>query len=119
MHTCEAAVVRCIDFRFEEYMRKWTDENLSGKQFDTIAMAGSTKDLKTMLKQIEISVKLHRIKKAILINHEECGAYGKDSTPERHTEDLRKARTEIETNFPEVVVELYYLHLNGEFEKVD
>lgn len=117
-HICDACVVACIDFRFQEYIRKFTDEKLAGKKFDVIGFAGSTKSLDTVMEQIDISVRLHQIKQVVLIHHEECGAYGAESTPERHSTDLKLAREKILTKYSDLVVDLYYLKLDGTFEVV-
>ncbi|MFA6005687.1 MAG: carbonic anhydrase [Patescibacteria group bacterium] len=117
-HICDAAVVACIDFRFQKFIRDWTDKELAGKKFDYIGFAGSTKNLDTVLGQIDISVRLHQIKQVVLIHHEECGAYGAESTPERHTTDLKKAQETVLGKWPQLTVDLYYLHLDGTFEKV-
>ena len=117
-HTCDAVIVACIDFRFQKYIREWVDSNLTGKTYDYVGFAGSTKDLGTILKQIDISVRLHSIKQAILIHHEECGAYGVESTPERHRGDLKKAKDEILKLYPALQIATYYFHLDGTFEVV-
>lgn len=119
MHSCDAIVVSCIDFRFQKFIRDWTDKNLANETFDYVGFAGCTKDLETALKQIEISIRLHNVKKVILMHHEECGAYGTESTPENHARDLKKAKAKILEQHPDITVELYYLHLNGDFEKVE
>ncbi|OGM64695.1 hypothetical protein A2961_01440 [Candidatus Woesebacteria bacterium RIFCSPLOWO2_01_FULL_39_21] len=118
VHTCDALVVCCIDFRFQKHIREFTDKNLSGKTFDLVGFAGSSKDLKTVMKQLGISVRLHEIKEIYLIHHENCGAYGEESTFTRHSQDLVKARSAIFAKYPDLSVYLYYLHLDGEFEKV-
>src|SRR6266567_1686622 len=117
-HTCDAIVVSCIDFRFQKYIRNWLDKNFADKTYDYVGFAGGTKDLETVLKQLAISVRLHNISQVVLMHHEECGAYGAESTWERHTQDLRKAKEEIYKLYPNLQVDLYYLHLNGEFEEV-
>src|SRR3990172_4132441 len=94
-HTCDAIVVACIDFRFQQYIRDWTNRYLVGKTFDLVGFAGSTKELGVVLEQIDISARLHHISQVVLIHHEECGAYGAESSPERHREDLQKAKNEI------------------------
>ena len=117
-HHCYAVIVCCIDFRFQKYIRKWTDEALKGQTFDLVGFAGSTKDLETILGQIDISVRLHHISRVVLIHHEECGAYGIDSTLENHTADLLKAKSAILSRYPQLDISLYYLKLNGEFTSI-
>lgn len=117
-HTCDALVVSCIDFRFQKYIRNWLDTNLSDKTFDYVGFAGGSKDIDTIMTQLKISVDLHNINQVILMNHEECGAYGTQSTPENHARDLKKAKEVILATYPNLHVDLYYLHLNGEFEAV-
>lgn len=117
-HICDAAVIACIDFRFQKFIRDWTDKELIGKKFDYIGFAGSTKNLDTILGQIDISVRLHQIKQVVLIHHEECGAYGAESTPERHAADLIKAREAVLAKYPSLQVDLYYLLLDGTFQKI-
>jgi carbonic anhydrase len=116
VHKADAVVVACIDWRFQQYLRRWTDENLPEKTFDFIGFAGATKNLETILGQIDISVRLHQIKQVALIHHEDCGAYGTESTPERHSQDLAKAKTAVLTKYPDLKVDCYYLHLDGGFE---
>lgn len=117
-HTCEAVIVTCIDFRFQEMISHWIAQNFKPKTFDRVAIAGGVYDLYTVLKQVEISKRLHKVKKAIFINHEDCGAYGEAGTPEKHAKDLRAAKTKIKEKYPDLKVETYYLHLNGTFELI-
>lgn len=91
---------------------------MANKTYDSVGFAGSTKDLKTIMQQLEISVHLHRINQVILIHHEDCGAYGKESTHDRHAADLHKAKTVINALYADLQVDLYYLHLDGKFEAI-
>ena len=117
-HVCDAMVICCIDFRFQKNIRDWTDENLKGKTFDLVGFAGATKELDTVIKQVDISVSLHKVKQIVLIHHEDCGAYGEEDSYERHVQDLKKAEKRIKDKYPEVQVGLYYLHLDGKFEQI-
>lgn len=117
-HVCDAAIVTCIDFRFQKFINNWISENFAPRTFDRISIAGAVFDLDYVLKQIEISHRLHHIKKVVLINHEDCGAYGEEGTAEKHSEDLKNASTRIRGQFPELEVNLYYLLLSGTFEKI-
>lgn len=107
-----------MDFRFQKYIRLWQEKELKGKTYDYVSFAGCTKNLPTILKQIEISIKLHNTKEVYLIHHEDCGAYGKKSTYKRHENDLYKAKKEIFSKFPKIKVKLLYLHLDGKFQNL-
>lgn len=117
-HHCDAAIVTCIDFRFQAFINKWISENLPEKTFDRVAIAGGVFDFNYVLRQIEISHRLHHIKKVILINHEDCGAYGESGTAEKHAEDLQNASARIKQQFPDLEVESFYLRLDGTFEPI-
>ena len=118
IHICDALIVSCIDFRFQKYIQKWLGKNFKNKTYDYVGFAGATKDLKTILKQLDISFRLHKIKQVVLIHHEDCGAYGKESTPENHAKDLKKAKKKITKLYPKLQTNLYYLHIDGKFNKV-
>lgn len=117
-HSCEAVIITCIDFRFQEYINNWIAGNFSPKTFDRVAIAGGVFDFDYVSKQIEISKRLHHIKKVVLINHEDCGAYGGAGTAEKHAEDLKNAVEKIKQQYPDLTIETYYLHLDGTFEQV-
>ncbi len=115
MHTTDAVVVTCIDFRFQDYIIKWIEENLP-KGHDRVALAGGVKNLEAIFEQVEVSKRLHDIKQVVLINHEDCGAYGEAGTPEKHAEDLKAAAGKIKQEYPDLQVKTFFLHLDGTFE---
>jgi len=114
----DAIVVHCIDFRFQKYLDDWLAERFGHKTYDRVSLAGSVFDFYSVLKQVEISDRLHDINKVILINHEDCGAYGAEGNYARHKADLEEAERKLEALFPHLDVDIYYLHLDGEFEKL-
>ena len=118
VHICDAFIVACIDFRFQKYLKKWLEKNLQNKTYDYVGFAGATKDLETIKKQLDISVRLHHIKEVVLIHHEDCGAYGVESTHDRHATDLNKAKKTILEKYPNLKTNLFYLHLDGGFEEI-
>lgn len=118
-HHCEAIVVTCIDFRLQEAINRWISQNFKPHTYDRVALAGGVKNLETILDQIEIALRLHHIKKMVLINHEDCGAYGEAETAEKHAEDLKAAKAKVKEVYPDLEVETYYLHLDGTFEPID
>lgn len=116
IHQAEAIIITCIDFRLQECINNWIAQNFAPRTFDRVAWAGGVKNLEAILSQIEIAKKLHHIKKVVLINHEDCGAYGEKGTEEKHAQDLAAAKAKILSRFPELTVDTYYLTLDGTFE---
>ena len=114
----EALVVHCIDFRFQGALNRWLDENLGEGNYDRVALAGGVYDFETVFKQLGISENLHEIKKVILINHEDCGAYGEAGTKDRHTADLTTAQEKILFQYPALQIQTFYHHLNGKLESL-
>lgn len=117
-HSCDAVIVTCIDFRFQPYINQWVGDNFEPKTYDRVSWAGGIKDQEAILGQVEISHRLHHTHKAVLINHEDCGAYGEESTPERHAHDLGEMEEKIKAAFPDMEVEKYYLLLDGNFKQL-
>ena len=83
---------------------------------DEVALAGAIKALaydpesgesQTLLKQIELSSKLHSIDTLILMNHTDCGGYGgrsafdsPEAEREKHTADMHKVSDLLKEKFP-------------------
>lgn len=117
-HQAETLIATCIDFRLQKYIDDWIAQKFQPKTFDRVALGGGVKNLDVILGQVKVGNDLHHINKVILINHEDCGAYGKEGTYERHIQDLKNAREKVNEQFPILEVETYYLHLDGNFESI-
>lgn len=115
-HECEAIVVACIDFRFQRFLDNWLANRLGHGNYDRVGIAGGVKNLDVGMSQIELAIDLHHIRRVVLINHEDCGAYGDEGTRERHEADLKAARQHILRKYPHVEVETYFAKLDGAFE---
>ncbi|MFA6296060.1 MAG: carbonic anhydrase [Patescibacteria group bacterium] len=136
-HHAEAAALFCIDFRFKDAVIKFLSQELKLKKADIIVLAGASKNFadpkdlankKTALTQLEISAKLHGIKKIILIDHADCGAYGglkafnNDAELEKkaHLKNLKKAQSILSKKFKSIEIILYFANLKNKkiiFEK--
>ncbi|HUH95946.1 MAG TPA: carbonic anhydrase [Anaerolineales bacterium] len=117
-HSCEALVVHCMDHRLQKYLNDWLDKDPGGGNYDRVAIAGGVLDIYPVLKQIELAIQLHKISKVILVNHEDCGAYGPGGTRPRQAADLAEAERRVHALHPDLIVEKYYLKLDGVFEQV-
>ena len=79
----KAMVLSCIDPRFQPIIYNYLNKKkLSGK-YSLFAIAGSgvgvtaskfKKWHRTFWENLDTSIKLHKIKKLIVINHQDCGA---------------------------------------------
>ena len=118
-HNAEAIIVTCIDFRLQDFINNWISKNFGARTFDRVAFAGGVKDLENILNHVKIAHDLHHIKKVVFINHEECGAYGKSGTFEKHVHDLTLAKEKVQELYPHLSVDIYYMYLNGKLEKID
>lgn len=123
-----------MDFRFvaglQDFLRKEGMEH----SFDLVSLAGAAKTFVSpqneaeralLLRQIEISQRLHAIQEVWLINHRDCGAYGGAmafASPEdeltTHTDDLNASRSLIQKQFPALRVRLFLAALH-EDQSVD
>jgi carbonic anhydrase len=117
-----------MDFRFGSAIKNY----LAGKNLlddcDIVAVAGAAQnvasprvasDRDTILRQIEISQRLHAITSVVLINHTDCGAYGGTAafaTPEdeqtTHAGDLATAAQIISERFLGLSVEKTLAHID-------
>lgn len=130
-HRAHSCLITCMDFRFVERIHQYFQKNqrLAGL-YDHVSLAGGAKSLvwpdmpsdkELVLRHIELARKLHYIVEVILVNHQNCGAYGDQDSQVQHETDLRKARKVIQEIFPELKVRLFYATLEekGKQRKID
>jgi carbonic anhydrase len=132
-HHCEAAVLSCIDFRFWKETVSFVENELGIESFDFPSLPGSAKAINESEKNglamscISIPIELHHAKKVIIVNHEDCGAYGgsekfgEDRMEEQkfHEGELKKAKGKILEKYPEHEVILIYARLDNDKENID
>ena len=119
-HTCSSALIRCMDFRLTDAINKWLEEKGIMNDCDIISVAGIAKviadnpespEAKFILKQFELSKKLHNTKTLYLMHHTDCGAYGGhkafanlDEEKAKYKADMEKAREVIKSIVPDLEV---------------
>ena len=130
IHSCEAAVLTCIDFRFWRETLEFIEKKLGIKSFDFPSLPGAAKainecvDGDISMQCVSVPHDLHHVKKVVIVNHQDCGAYGGskvfngDGAAEQkfHEEELKKAKAKILAKYPDLEVILAYAKLfdNGE-----
>ena len=128
-------VLSCIDPRFQSivfnYLKK---KNLVGK-YSSFTIAGAAigvtfnkfkKWHKTFWDNIDTSIKLHKIKKLIVINHYDCGVakvinkrklFLKTHERKIHQESFQKIKKKFKKKYPKLKIEIYLINLNRRVEK--
>ena len=126
---CDAVIVWCFDNRFELGFRKFL-KRIGVVNSDPIKVAGGAKCLASpeqeserefVLEQIRKSVRLHGTRRAILMLHSDCGAYGglesfgQDAASERvhHREELARAQENLAARMPGLEIEGYFVDFEG------
>lgn len=133
-HTAQALIIHCIDFRFQQSLQKFiADKGLTG-QIDVVSLAGAAKnfanpkqesDKEFLMRQIDISVKLHAIQKVLIVNHQDCGAYGGSDVftnfaheEKEYKKDMTHLKDAIVAKYPNLTVENYIALLGGDVVEV-
>ena len=128
-------VLSCIDPRFQpviyEYLKK---KKLNGK-YSSFTIAGAAlgvtaykfkKWRKVFWDNIDISIKLHKIKKLIVINHRDCGAakiingkkeFSKINETNVHKNSFKKIKKVFKKKYPKLIIETLLISLNQKVEK--
>ena len=130
----KAMVLSCIDPRFQpiiySYLKK---KKLTGK-YSSFTIAGSAIGVtankfkrwhKTFWDNFDTSVKLHNIKKLIVINHRDCGAakiingkkeFSKNNETRVHKNSFHKIKKLFKKKYPKLRIEFKIISLNNKVE---
>ena len=130
----KAMVLSCIDPRFQpivfNYLKK---KKLSGR-YSSFTIAGAAigvtankfkKWHKVFWDNIDTSIKLHKIKKLIVINHRDCGAakiingkkeFSKINETKIHKNSFQKIKKIFKKKYPKLKIKLKLISLNKKIE---
>ena len=130
MKKYEAMVLSCIDPRFQPKVYKYLKvKKLTGK-YSSFTIAGAAigvtaKKFKkwhsTFFDNLSTSIKLHKINKLIVINHQDCGAakiingnkkFNLLIEKKIHKDSFRKIKKVINKKFPNLKISFKVLKLN-------
>ena len=132
----KAMVLSCMDPRFQpivyNYLKK---KKLIGK-YSAFTIAGSAigvtagkfkKWHRTFWDNIDTTIKLHKIKKLIVINHRDCGAakiingkkeFNRVNETKIHKNSFLKLRKLFKKKYPKLTIELKLISLNQKVENL-
>ena len=131
---CDGTVLHCIDFRFREFLQDFLHKRFLKDNYDLIVVAGGVKELVTdqgknpdsLVKQFHISQRLHSPVVFVLIQHEDCGAYGGSAVLGESLQELEFQKKELlesaaflKKHYPKTAVEMYFIDLSGKVTLVE
>ena len=130
----KAMVLSCIDPRFQpivyNYLKK---KKLKGK-YSSFTIAGSAigvtakkfkKWHKVFWDNFDTSIKLHNIKKLIVINHRDCGAakiingkkeFSRNNETKIHKNSFNKIKKIFKKKYPKLSIDLKIISVNSKVE---
>jgi hypothetical protein len=120
VYTADACVISCFDARFDVALRKFLKRR-GIFTYDNVRIPGSAKslaapecpgDLDFVLRMIRTSIRLHRPACALIVAHNDCGAYPETPVEVVATDVVRAAEV-IRTNMPSLPVEGYFADFDG------
>ena len=130
-HTAQAIALTCIDFRFRKALHDFFENELNIYAVDHKADGGGCKMIveegpvrEWIFKNFDIAFDKHGVNRVILVNHQDCGAYGgseafnglEDEIAKQEIQ-LRHGVSVVQSRYPDKQVEAY-LALLGDENKV-
>lgn len=134
----KALVLSCIDYRVLEAERYFLSLQNLGNLYDMTALAGSSlalsgvphqADAMAFWDQLDISYRLHHVKKVIILDHQDCAAFAYKINPQlsddpklelqTHQESMSRAYWAIRDKYPDLNIELYFVSLNADVKSLE
>lgn len=135
--TADALLLSCMDYRLIDDIVRYMDGRGLTDNYDHVILAGASAGAvhpvfeawhETFWQHVQAAVDLHRIKRVIVIDHRDCGAYkialgpehAADPATERaaHSELLAVLAALMAERQPGLAVETHLMALDGSVERV-
>lgn len=133
----EAMGVTCIDYRLVDDAVRFFDGLGLTNEYDALALAGASlaavspkfpKANAAFWDQLAISKELHHIKKVILLDHRDCGAYkvafgkefaaGHNAETAQHKSVMESLKVALTQMHPDLGAEFYLMALDGKAQRI-
>ena len=131
----KAMVLSCMDPRFQPIVYNFLKKKKLTGKYSSFTIAGASLGVtnkkfkkwhKTFWDNFEASVKLHNIKKLIVINHQDCGAakiingkkeFNKENEKKIHIESFIKLKKIFKNKYPSLDFEFKFIELNKRIKR--
>jgi carbonic anhydrase len=134
----EALLLSCMDYRLTDDIVRYMDGRGLHDAYDHVVLAGAALGAqtrkhrawgKTFWEHLDVALQLHHIRRVVLLDHRDCGAYkvllgedlAADAAREKtvHARYLRELRRQILARHPGLAVEIDLMALDGSVETLD
>jgi carbonic anhydrase len=130
----KAMVLSCIDPRFQPIVYNFLKKKKLNGKYSSFTIAGASLGVtankfkkwhKTFWDNIDTSIKLHKIRKLIVINHRDCGVakiingkkeFSKIYETKIHKISFKKIKKIFKKKYPRLKIELKLISLNKKIE---
>ena len=135
--SAEALALTCIDFRLVDDGIRFLDSLHLTKEYDQVALAGASlaavspkfpSSNAAFWDHVDIAKSLHHIKKIVVLDHRDCGAFkvafGKNFAGEHNAETaqhktvMAQMKAELAKKHPDLGAEFYLMALGGTAERL-
>lgn len=134
----EALLLSCMDFRFIDKTERYMAGRGLRDKYDHLILAGASLGAltekypawnQTFWEHLDIAIQLHRIRKVLVMDHQDCGVYkvilrehfAQAPAKEKmaHTSKLKQLGKLIKEKYPRLEVELLLMSLDGKVEVIN
>jgi hypothetical protein len=135
--TVDALAITCIDYRLVDDAVRFFDGKKMTNDYDQVSLAGASlaavsdkfpSSNAAFWDHIGIAKQLHHIKKVIVVDHRDCGAYkvvfGKDYKADaagetaQHKAVMEQVKAKLAKTHPDLESEFYLMALDGKAERI-
>jgi len=135
--TVTALAITCIDYRLVDDAVKFFDSHKLTNDYDQVSLAGASlaavsakfpSSNAAFWDHVAIAKQLHAVKKVIIVDHRDCGAYkvayGKDYHGEgaaelaQHKAVMEEVKAKMHKLHPDLTTEFYLMAVDGKTERV-
>ncbi len=133
----EALALTCIDYRLVDDAVRFFDRLHLRNDYDQVSLAGASlaavspafpSSNAAFWDHVNIARELHHIKKVIVIDHRDCGAFkvafgdkfaaAHDAETEQHKQVMLEAQAMLKQKHPELASEFYLMALDGKARRL-
>ena len=128
-------VLSCMDPRFQPIVYNYLKKRKLNGKYSAFTIAGSAVGVtaskfkkwhKSFWDNIDVSIKLHKIKKLIVINHFDCGAakiingkkiFNNINETKIHRKSFNMIKSKLKKKYPKLAIETILISLNKKAKK--